>query len=189
MKKEEQQPSTLESVRSGAYWLAFLAQVFAFCVEVLLRRRMGSRAVGVRGLAAFFLIPMWIVFFPGQDPVPLTWFWLLFVLGCLFQRVGSARGDLGHSRYSGEPILRRLLPWCSEVRIKSLVEPVLVMAVGLVVLAMNEPLGSFLIAAGIGLGSSAVLSEAVDRARIRDLNDARIEQEYLMARFREERGE
>lgn len=176
----------IENMRASAYWLAFIAQTLAVSVEVVLRTRMGSRAIALRGLAAFFLIPLWMVFFPGQEAGPLMWFWCLYVWGCVRQRVGSAQGDLGHSRYSGESVLRRIFPRCSELKVKGKIEPVFVVVIGLFLLPLNQPLGSFLIAAGIGLGASVGLGESVERAKVRELNDARIDQQDVIDRFRQE---
>ncbi len=185
----QQQTSFLESFRNSAYWMAFLAQTLAVSVEVILHRRMGSRAVGLRGFAAFLLIPMWMIFFPHDNVVPLMFFWLLFILGCARQRLSSVLGDLGHSRYTGVPSLQRFLPWCSEMFLKRTVEPVLVMVTGVLFLGLSQSLGSYLIVAGVGLGMSISLGEAVEKAKVRDLFDARAEQQSLMDRFRQEYGE
>ncbi len=185
----QRQSSVFDDMRNAAYWLAFITQTLAVSVEVLLHRRMGSRSVHIRGFAAFLLIPIWTAFFPHDNLTPMYCFWLLFILGCARQRLSSLRGDRGHSRYTGEPSLQRLFPKCGEIVVKKTIEPLFVIVAGLFCLDLSQALGSYLITAGIGLGVSVGLGEAVNKAKVRELNDARLEQQSVIDRFREQHGE
>ncbi|MFO0835823.1 MAG: hypothetical protein U0638_12690 [Phycisphaerales bacterium] len=185
----EPRPNFLDNARSSLNILAFAAGTLANSVEVILHRRRGKRAGGVFDLTAFVLIPLWGAFFPGQDQTPLMIFWVVYLIGCARNNLNPA--DPGaHTRYSGEPLLMKYFPGATdELKFKATTEPTLVFFAGLIVLGFNEPLGSYLMAAGLGLGFTVRLALRLQRARAEQLNDARLEHEHLIAEMRRLRDE
>ncbi|MCC6970193.1 MAG: hypothetical protein IT434_08210 [Phycisphaerales bacterium] len=189
MNREPEPRSFLDNARSSLNLLAFVAGTLANSVEVILHRRRGKRAGGVFDMAAFVLIPFWGVFFPAQEQGPLLAFWLVYAIACARHSMHPADPSM-HSRYSGRPILMRFFPRVKdEITFKASTEPALVFLAGFVTLLFNEPLGSYLMAAGLGLGFTVQLALKLQRARAEQLNDARLEQEHLIAEVRRLRNE
>ncbi len=65
-----------------------------------------------------------------------------------------ARGDFVHSRYNGWPRLAKFFSRSSERTIKGGLEPAVVILTGILLLPLSQPLGSYLMAAGIALALS-----------------------------------
>ena len=179
--------------RPGAQGLGIVLlviQALAASVEVFLRREIGSRYMDKQGALAVLLIPGWCLFWPEKDPRPLCWFLGAYLVMCARVRFTSLRrrlrGEEGHTRYNGWPrilslpLLRRL----SEAKAKAVVEPLLVIGTGALVMNSNPPLGSYLVAAGCGLGLAHGAIEARERTRLMDMSDAVIDQRNLAERFR-----
>jgi hypothetical protein len=116
-------------------------------------------------------------------------FWLLFILMQVRARIEGiamiARGDIRHTRFNGEPRLARLFKKTPQEKIKSHVEPSLVIVIGIVLLGYSPPLGSYLIAAGCSLAMVAGVIERLSTARTLQLHDAWLEQQDQAERFRE----
>lgn len=169
--------------------LMFAAESLATTVEVFLHTRFGVLYFGPAAVAGLAAIPAWILFWPGHDPSGLIVLWLGYVLMAARARAESARlaarGDLEHSRYAGRPRLSRLFPHAREQKLKEVHEPLLVIGVGLALLEFNAPLATYLVAAGVGLAAAATTRAAIQRARVRELNDAWIEQRQAVEAFRE----
>jgi len=132
---------------------------------------------------------MWMLFWPQEDYTPIFVFWGLVFLMQLRARIESlvmvAKGEIVHTRYNGYPRLARIFKNTNEQKIKGNIEPVLVMIVGAALLAVSEPLGSFLIVSGLSLAIVAGVIESVERNRTLSMHDAWLEQQDQAARFRE----
>jgi len=188
---QEQQPkgwTPIEDARKGANVLMLVAQVLAAPIEVFLRVRFGSRYFGVPSAIAILALPLWMMFFPYEDPRPLLVFWGLYILMQLRARIECLRmvshGEYVHSRYNGAPRLRSFCRRTPERTIKVCHETVFVCLAGLLMMPASQALGSYLVAAGIASGLLGSTIEAVDRARAIELNDAWIEQQTTADRFR-----
>lgn len=190
---EQKHSGPIERVATFAFLFVLLVQSMSVSLEVFLRGKMGSRSIGIRGALALLLIPLWTVAWPQDDPRPLLAFWLCFGGACLAHGVAMAvrfrNGEATHSRYSGLPHLKRLVPFLGETTVKRVVEPAVSMLAGSLVCEWSEPLGSYLIFAGLCLLLSAGVTEAMLNARTRDLNDALVDQQTLAERLRRVRGE
>src|SRR5690606_1035140 len=115
--------------------LVLAAQTFSAPAEVFLRTGFGQRYFGVPAFLGFLTVPLWMLFWPEENPRPLLVFWgLLFVMQ-LRARIESAvmvaRGRLVHTRYNGRPRLCRIFRSTDERKIKGCVESWLVMVSGL----------------------------------------------------------
>ncbi|MCE9592333.1 MAG: hypothetical protein K8S99_17650 [Planctomycetes bacterium] len=189
---EEQQGSTgvMDQWRSGMSCIVFFARSLAVSVEVFLRRGFGERYIGLQAAVAMPIILFFGVFFPEDDPGPMLWFLLAYLVMCVRARIDGfrrrRRGELrSHSFYNGWPRLARVNPKFTESQVKRKTEPLLVLAVGYLVWQLNRPLGMYLILSAAALFLVAVLTERYERARAMDMNDAVIEQHRLAERFRE----
>lgn len=197
MRQQQQQPEGLfnpiEDAKRAFSLLVFASQVLGHPVEVFLRTRFGSQYFGVAALVAFFTVPMWMVFFPTESPLGISIFWVLYILMQLRARIESgrlkAKGEVIHSRYNGWPRLAKAFKSMPESKIKAAIEPLAVFLTALAVMEGSVPLGSYLIAASFALAFNHALLDAVEKARVRELNDSLIEQQQLAERFRAMRGE
>lgn len=191
MQRDEPQPkgwTPVQDAKAAATILMLLAQSMASPLEPFLRRRFGSRYFGVPSVIGLFIVPFWMVFWPGEDPRPVIGFWWLFILMQLIARIEcvglACRGPLVHTRSSGRPRLAAIFRRTPERTLKSTHEPWLAILAGVIALAFSPALGSYLILAGFCLAVTARVGEAVERARALQLHDAWLEQQALAERFR-----
>lgn len=174
-------------------WILFFAQVLAAPIELMLRTRFGKRYFGLPHAVALVGLPMWMVFWPGEDPGTFVFFWLAALLMQVRARMEqlrlSLRGQQEHSRYNGRSSLAFVLRRMSERSIKSIAEPLLVLVIGLTIRPEEGPLGSYLIAAAISLWINDAVIRFRERTVAQDLHDAWIEQQNLAQRVRAMQGQ
>jgi hypothetical protein len=177
--------------------------VFSLCVihqralTVPLRNRFGVEAMGIPCAWAFGLIVVYAVF--SLDP--FMWLFVATWVICQIRnRIEaarlSARGVRTHSHYDGWPVSAMRVPFVrSQDTAKLVVEPLLVMAIGLgwwwVSSLTHSPpgLARFLLAGGITLSAVETIKQATWGRRLRMLDDARMEQEGMMREYREQCGD
>jgi hypothetical protein len=156
-------------------------------VEVFLHRGFGSRYVS-GGFLGVIVIYLFSLMFNPQDISPLLGFafvylivWLITTL-CVLIRYCRGK-DKMHAKYTGRPILWRLLPGWKEDKVKHL-EAVIVIAAGYGVHYLNAPLGCYIMTAAVVLllRNYARVSEL--RRRAVDMNDKVIEQNIVAEHFR-----
>lgn len=197
MQHEQRRPDPRIGFRNFVSILVFLARTLAVSVEVFLHRSetFGERYLDLQAAAALLLIFFWPAFCePVHDPLPMLVFLGLYLLACLTVRIAVHRrirrgGPQQHSRYTGTPALMKRFRRTPEIKVKCVVEPIVVFLVGSVLLGFSPPLGGYLMVASAGLFVSTSLAENCDRKRNRDLNDAYIEQTRIAERFRDEHCE
>ncbi|QYO62488.1 hypothetical protein [Leptolyngbya sp. 7M] len=192
--QQEQQAgwTPIQDAKKAANILVFLANAVASPVEVFLRTKFGSNYFGMPSVVALLLVPMWALFWPQESPAGICVFWLLFIAFQLRARIETfrmlARGEHVHTRYNGWPRLARIFKRMPESRIKAGLEPLLVFAVGVLMMPLSQPLGSYLMVAAFALGMTHAVIDSVERARALEMNDAMIEQQALADRFRQMNG-
>ena len=190
MQQPLQETTGMEKVKGGLNVLAFGARALAMPAELFLRRSgtFGHRYFGFQALAGIIAIPLWSMFWPDRSPVWLVRFMFLVLAMLLIVRIRTAlrgaRSNNFHSGYGGLPRLTRLLGAHRERMLKCGVEPLVTFVAGAFLCALDEPLGSFVMASGAGLYLSANLVEASIQARIADLNDSMLEQREVLDRWR-----
>ena len=101
----------------------------------------------------------------------------------------ARRGESCHSFYTGWPRFLGPKATISEMSMKRCWEPGILCLLGFAVRDWNAPLGTYLIFGAASLAISVGASEAVERQRALDMNDAVIDQEQTAERFRVMRGE
>lgn len=184
--KAEQRPNPNTQIM--AEFVEGAARSLALSVEVFLHRGFGSGYVGC-GLAAFLLMFLVGKLCPEQDVRPLTVFaglygvlWLIATINVLIR---WWRGmEKVHSRYNGRPHLCRLLPRWKEMNVKH-VESLLVILLGYGIHHLNQPLGDYLIIAGVFVFLRGYSMASMMRQRAVELNDAVIEQKEVAEQFRQ----
>jgi len=157
---------------------------------VFLRREIGSRYLGRQAAAAVLLIPGFALFFPEHELRPLLWFLGFYLFACSVVRARSLRrrlrGEEEHTRYCGWPVLLRLplVRRLSEARVKAYVEPACVWIAGGLVLAVNVPLGAYLMTTALCLLLCEGMRRGYDAQRFMDVKDALSDQRRMAERFR-----
>jgi hypothetical protein len=111
-----------------------------------------------------------------------------FVFAVVMAQVGairrSRRGDHDHTQYSGWPVMLRQSAAHKEMRFKQLVEPLVVLIIGLLVEGENKPLGVYLMFAAACLFISNSLSRLAQKRRVDDMRDAVFAQQHTASQFR-----
>jgi hypothetical protein len=189
----EQQDGSGMRPREAMNFVLLICQSFAATGEAFLHKGHGRRWPGIPGFIGLMVILFFPLLWPTEDPHPLIWAMEAYVLACLVARIGIVSREFRgvivvHSQYSGTPRIMRLLPFLSESTIKRLIEPVLVFTVGVFLLAVNKPLGSYLMVVAWGLFISTNVAEAWARSRVQDLHDSAAEQREIAERFRRSNG-
>lgn len=171
-------------------WMVILLRSLAATLEVFLHSRPGSRYPGLYGALGAVCIFMFGAFFPGQDIRPLLRFLVAYLGMCGWNRLSGLwrRRDKQHSMYTGRPRLLWIFPRLDEFGVKAVVEPVLVFLIASWCYSWNEPLGSYLVLAALGLFASVSMTEMWERSRAQDLSDATFAQRQLIERVRVMRG-
>ena len=189
--RQQQPPDSGQQLRRGIDWVVFIARALASSLEVFLHRRgtFGQRYFGLHTAAAAGIIFVFPLFCAEHDPGPLYLFWLAFLVMCLAARGSSAMRRLRsgfeeHSYYTGYPRLMRASGRIPELQFKGIVEPGLVLVVGLFTSEISPPLGRYLIVASVGLFLSVRVTALEERQRALDLNDSMVEQRRIMERWR-----
>ncbi len=184
----QQQPpiDRVQEFRNFMGVVMFIARSLAVSVEVFLHRgsSFGERYLGPQGVVAGVIMFFFPIFWPQSDPRPLMWFlasflalWMMAKLGIAVRRL-RGRGA-GHSYYTGRPRLMLLTRGRAEIQVKSSFEPALVIIAGMAVMGLNEPLGAYLMLAGVGLGVAVNASLQQDRTRALDMQDALMDQRRI----------
>jgi hypothetical protein len=186
----QQQNGSPSETGDAMHWLLLICGSLAATCEVFLHKGFGRRYGGICTAIGALLILFYSALWPGDEPRPMLWFLAGYVLACFFARIGAV-GHLwngSHSRYSGRPRIMRLLPFFSENTIKRMIEPIVVFSIGVSLLPVTQPLGSYLILAAWGLFISTNAAEAQTRSRVQDLHDSVAEQRDIAERFRRSEG-
>lgn len=190
---QQHQPPSGPSQAATMNAVGFVVRTWATSVEVLLHKRVGERYLGLQAAAVLLLIPCYCLFWRGYDLQPLMCFFVVYLCG-----VGVARADVLsrkrsgmpiHSFYTGYPRLRRARCKLSEVKFKKLFEPLITAGFGFgLYLLGEEPLGMYILIAGVCMFLSVAMSEMQFETRAAALRDQVIEQQYVAERFREMQG-
>lgn len=183
---------------NGVNLLMLLCQAMSLTLEVFLHRRFGERYIGLQGLIALGVLLGYAALWPEHSLIPLAVFAVLYIVMVVVARVGvfcrRFSGEQpgpggGHSRYTGEPRLKRWFPRMSELAFKRVIEPALGFMVGLLVCTASPPLGTYLVLASFALMATVNMTLGYDRQRTLDLSDAVIDQRVLARSYRRQRGD
>ncbi|QOJ14815.1 MAG: hypothetical protein HRU75_09260 [Planctomycetia bacterium] len=194
--KEQQSAFHPDQFRSFVGMVVFICRALAVSVEVFLHNAgsFGERYLGLQVGAALLIMFVYPLFWEGHDPTPLFIFMGFFLFACLCIRVRTAQrvrrgGPQEHTMYTGTPTLMRRFGRMGEAKVKSIVEPMFVFITGVFTMSLSEPLGGYLMVASVGLLASTHLTIGYERRRAMDMNDAYIDQQNAVDRFRRMRGE
>lgn len=190
--KQQSQPSPHDDSAIVSNFLDLFVRAFAVTIEVFLHHRFGSRYLGAQAAMGLVLMPLFTVFFPHANPFPLLAMTGLYLGFCVLARVDVLRrvskGEREHSYYSGWPYLMAIFRGWSELTVKQYVECLLAFIAGILLLPLNQPLGLYLMLAGLCVGACYTAYRGAERKRLRDMNDSLIDQRRVAEQFRETHG-
>lgn len=188
---QQQQQGDGQSFERSVNRGMLICHALAVSVEVFLHRpsTFGERYMGMQVPVAMLILFFFPIFWRGHDPAPLLWFLAAFVVMCAAVRARAVKRRLRgeaqpHSYYSGEPRMLRLARRTPETKVKSMLEPLFVWGASLCVMPVSEPLGTYLLIAGVGLLITVNASVRQERTRSLDLNDALIDQRRIAEQWR-----
>ncbi|WP_422929665.1 hypothetical protein [Singulisphaera sp. PoT] len=175
----EPKPSDKVKFTEGFDALYTLMAVHAICILPFMRRGVGVRAYAFGGPIGLVAMFCFAGFAKCTDMLAYMAAWLFAVI---FQRTRSDRSV--HSLYQGDPALVMRFLRVRDRRMAFLVEPFLVLWVGLTLRHASEPLGLFVACGFISLVFVHLSDLAAMSRRVRRMHDAAIEQEAMAERFR-----
>jgi hypothetical protein len=187
--QQHSQPESIFDTPAQSFNLLYaLSSVYAACVLPFLRTGMGSHALGMSAFLA--LVLMMTVGGLMNAPAILNYVaaWLAAVI---IQRVlvllrGRRNGEPVHSRYLGDPLLARF-PSITVNAARGVLEPMLTFIAAMLLGAWSQDVAGFLMGAAVALFIKNVIDLEADRARVRRMRDAHIEQVYVSRTYRKVR--
>lgn len=191
---QSQDTNSFASDSRGTMNLAMLVvQAYSTSVEVFLHRHLGERYLGFQAVGVLLLVPFHAYLMPECDPSRLMLFLMAYLAACLLQRMGMLwrrwRGMVQHSRYNGYPWMLTGNTRIEEVFFKIWVEPLMVIGSGMLLIAVDRVLGSYIATAGFALHIKGRMVNLLSSSQTLDMRDAMLEQEQRAERFREMNGD
>ncbi len=184
MSQNQQNGKQLSDNRVAFNALWMVANGGSMCLLPFLRHRMGSNAIGWNGV--FALIFMWVYGDAAQCPEIIGFFcvWIFFVLVRRIESVKLARnGVVIHSRYAGDPLIMRLLPFIKR-KDATAAEIALCLLIGGLTYTASPSLGGFILTAAICLLIVGAIEEQAFKNRVTAMRDAAIEQRAMAEAYR-----
>jgi hypothetical protein len=188
MDREQKQGFFLsyEAACNIALWVMRILSVPA---EMLLHIRIGERYLGISGGLALLLMWICAASAPPGQAAPLMLLTLAFAARVAIHRVACIKrrlrgGPPQHTRSAGEPLLARVLPSVPAHWI-TWVEPGLLVLVGMVISAINKPLGTYVVWTGAGLLGICLVRSNIAYNKLLDALDGHLEQQSLAEQVRQ----
>lgn len=185
MQQQQQQDSSFDPAQSFNL-IYVLSSVYATCALPFLRSGFGSHALGFNAFFAFVLMMTVGGLKNAPEMLNFVGVWLVAVI---VQRVLGAwqrrrSGESVHSRYMGDPLLARI-PGITPNAARGVLEPMLTFWVAMGIGAVSHVVAGFLMGAAVSLFIKNIIDLELDRARVRRMRDAHIEQVYVSRRYRQ----
>jgi len=193
MNSQEKPESFMEKVKFTTTLLIFLAKIFSLPLDLFLHEDVGERYIGLAGAFSFVLLVVWPLFFPASSPAPIYLLLFAFVIRSAVHNIISSRRllrleKLEYTRRSGTPLLARLVPHWSPARLAWL-EPAAVLVLGMVVIWISKPLGTYLMLASMGIFGLLMVHKMHLANEMADMSDAAHLQRYKGELFRQMQGQ
>lgn len=173
------------SFRTSSNFAQVLIRSWAMSIYLPLRRGIGKDHVGVTGIVAFFLIPLYAGFAAAPE---IIWLLPIFILSAAAHRFDGAtrraRGIYEHTYYVGEtPLVRRLFRLKDDLRAKQVGEPALSFIIGCALLPYGQSVGGYFLIGAVMLGLNQAMIEHQEQRRVDDHRNAMIENQGLTGQF------
>jgi len=173
------------SFRNGINVFYLLISGLATAFAVFFRRSFGGEAIGINAVAAIVIMLFFMMAYPQSGGLSL--FFCLWWGALVLQRLGHfyrrLRGIGLHSQFDGITWLETLMPFIGS-SLGRLFEVAFCLFIGTQIGARDAGLSQFFICGGIGLLLKFFADRHIDYMQVRQLNDATIEQQAMVARWR-----
>jgi hypothetical protein len=205
MSQQPPRPTGYNNPRTLFALVEFLAAQFAKTIVVFFRWDFGERYFNISdflGSVFTFLIVAGVILFilasgrggeiareaggAEQNSWALIIFLICFLVMSLYHRFIAWLQKQGgrhrwHSRYPGTSFLRVLtvLPFVNTYTVQRFIEPVIAIVAGSIIFSLTQPLGAWLIFAGLCLAATENFAYRRARNRLLDTIDAQIESKHL----------
>jgi hypothetical protein len=181
----------LTDMQSSMNLLQIWSRSAALPIELFVRQ-FGTWGPKYLGIGALFGLVWPVAFMLFYQPHPqLNWvvrFWYVMIAMLLVHRFAGLirrhRGYQPHSFYIGHSWFQLFKGWEEPKRART-VEVIVAAAVSLFLFLVLKPLGAFLLLGTAAHVFNLIVIEMSMTARLRALRDAQIENECVMARYRE----
>ncbi|MGH7243429.1 MAG: hypothetical protein ACREJD_08445 [Phycisphaerales bacterium] len=182
--------------QASAGWAYLLCRALSITIEVFAHESgsFGERYLGIPAAFAALVIVLWTGFCVNvKDADAMIGFLLvyLFMVAVCRARVQlrlRKGGPVEHSFYTGRPWIMRFLGRLDEMRVKSVIEPLLAFAAAaLATKYVSVALGGYLTLASFALLISMRLSMQIERTQALDYQDALIDSRRRAERLRHPR--
>ncbi|WP_020476166.1 hypothetical protein [Zavarzinella formosa] len=174
---------------SPILWLYVFFRAHNVPLEVFLRKpgSVGRAYFGYAGLMSIFWMAVFTIYtsHTNSEARAMEIFFFAFLASAFYHAVTGAltRPRHLHSSYMGNSVIGVVWPWLLQKRgelwIKKYAEPAMLLILGLVMVHISTPIGSYLLFGVFTLRGAILLIERRDRLRTEAMNDAVIEQRYL----------
>lgn len=157
---------------------------YASVMYSLFRYGFGRRYFGIVECFGIFVPLVMKAFLFPELPSALLWLGHVYIVLMVVHRACAKPSSEGvHTRYNGVPRLLRYWPM-DESRMKSSVEPVLAVILGLGLMILDPSLGAFVAIGGIAMRFDDSYIEEEDNRKVEAVLDAELEADYLSQRMR-----
>lgn len=179
-------PPGMSSFGSGFNFLYMLASFQATCFLPFTRHSFGAESLGINGLGALAVMTVYLAMHPRSEFLSL--FWCLWWIALIYQRIRTfwlyRRGMALHSHFVGHPWLGYMVPFVKKFTTAEFCEVLICMGLGFVFRELDKSFGDFVILGAISLAIKSTIETSVERARLRRMRDAEMEQRDLLERYR-----
>lgn len=161
-----------------------LVRAWASFIYAFIRHGFGFRYFGLIEFGGCIVPALFTLFFAAMTkpfPTILPFLGNIFIFLAMWHRIQGVRLSKSvviHTRYNG---CSRLSRWCSwdETKIKGILEPTAVCAIGFLIVGIDPPLGMFLICSTLAMKMDAGFAEERFERMREQIQDAEIESSFL----------
>ena len=178
-------PDHENNFKTGVNLFYLILSGYTTAFTVFLRHGFGGEAFGFNAFASIVIMLLFMMKYPeSQGLVSFFGFWW----GALFlQRIGHfgrrLHGILVHSRFEGVSWFEKFLPFINLPVARTL-EMTTCVLMGVSITPDDEGLGRFFLYGGGALFLKFLVDSHIDHLQVRRLNDAAIEHQAKVARWR-----
>jgi hypothetical protein len=187
MNQQRQQPQgPFQDLRLGLNLFTHAVDGYATGILPFMRRDFGTSFFGFNAVVAVIVMLIFGALENSDDMLRYMFLWMLFVLA---QRLDSYRlirqGKVIHTGFAGESFLaHKLVPKARRKTVQMLIEPAICLIVGAFICPYSPGVGKYLIVGAFAVMVFNGILRANAEQRVRQMNDAYIEQRATARMFR-----
>jgi hypothetical protein len=185
MQKQQKAPGDMLTPEESFNFLFVVAKCFATSLVVFTRHTFGKEALGINGLGAFILIPLYATFAKVPD---MFGFWGIWLCAVVVQRLRTlvvvSRGTVMHSRFGGYLWVGSLFGIVKSYKAAQFIEFIVCLGAGNLLKSVSPGVGSFVMAASGALLIVALIENQALEMKVQRMHDAEIEMQTMADMYR-----